>query len=86
MRFVFKMKTQGAKVISAINESYAPVLMKRDALIPFLVSAFSMRLDIFQVGEDFGFSELWEIAVSKTSIFKKFLTRLNLQKGSETIE
>ena len=55
MRFIFNMKTQGTKVISAINESYVPVLMKRDALIPVLVSAFSMLLAIFQVGEDFGF-------------------------------
>ena len=53
--FHFKMKTQGAKVISAINESYVPALMKRDALIPCLVSAFSMRLPIFQVVGDFGF-------------------------------
>ena len=58
--------------------------MKSDTLTPLLVFAFSTRLGIFQVGKDFVF-ELSEVTLSKMFIFKKFLTRSDVQKGSETL-
>ena len=78
MRPVFKMKTQIAVVISAINESYATDLTKRDAITHLLISVFHCVV-ISKLAEDLSSRNLAGRSFGN-SHFQKFLTLFDLPK------